>query len=192
MKRFVFILLSTLILSCAQSPKMQYKFGDKEQTIACSNQNNALLNEALHSFENDLQNYKKTDRTTLISAYGQFMYKGIQGSAAYQEIANDHSLAIRDQLLEEGILITNGPKSNLNYKHPAVQCLVDNIEDGDVQKTIKALLDTNSMDPTLFNSRLRNFGPKAQKNRNQALYIALDAYYQNLVGITLEQSLSNE
>lgn len=192
MKPFVFILLSTLILSCSQSPKMQYKYGDKEQTIACSNQNNALLNEALHSFENDLQNYKKSDNTNLISAYGQFMFRGLQGSAAYKEIANDHSIAIRNLLLAEGILIYNGLKSNLNYKHPAVQCLVNSIEDTDLQKTIKALIDTNSMDPKLFTSRLRNFGRQAEKNRNQALFIALEAYYQNLVGITLEQSLPNE
>lgn len=192
MKPFVFSILLMSVISCTQPPKLTYKYSDKEQTIACPDQNNALLNEALHSFENDLQNYKKNDKTTLISAYGQFMFRGLQGSAAYQEIANDHSLAIRDQLLSEGILIPKGLKSNLNYKHPAVQCLVDNIEDRDLQKTIQALLDINNMDPRLFNSRLRNFGRQAEKNRNQALYIALDSYYQNLVGITLDTPVVNE
>lgn len=193
MKSFVFILLSTLILSCAQTPKMQYKHGDKEQSIACENQNNALLNEALHSFEEDLIQYKQGESPkSRIAAYGQFIYKGMLGTAAYKDIANDHSLAIRDQLLAENILITDGLKSNLNYAHPAVLCIIEKIEDPNLKITLNGLLETNSMDPSLFNGRLRNFGSRAKRNRYQATYIALDSYYQNLVGITLEENSTNE
>lgn len=193
MKPFVFILFSLIILSCGQTPKMQNKHGDKEQSITCENQNNPLLNEALYSFEEDLVQHNQLDEAkTLVAAYGQFMYKGMAGTASYKDIANKHSLAIRDELIAEGILITTGIKSNLNYAHPAVQCIINSIENTDLKATLNALIETNSMNPSLFNSRLRNFGGQAQKDRYQAAYIALDAYYQNLVGVSLDAETTNE
>lgn len=192
MKPFVFSILLISVISCTQKPKLTYKYSDKEQTITCPDQNNALLNEALHSFEQDIYNHSMSETKTVVTSYGQYMFKGIAGTAPYKEIVSGHSLAIRDQLLQENILIPNGVKSNLNYNHPAVQCIIDGIEDAAIKKTISSLLEVNSMDPTLFNSRLRNFGRQAEKNRNQALYIALDSYYQNLVGITLDTPEANE
>lgn len=192
MRPFFYVILGALIVSCSQKPSLEYKYSDKEQTINCQDQNNNLLNEALYSFEQDILDYSNKETKTLTTAYGQFLYKGVSGTASYSAIANDHSLAVRDQLLNEDILIANGIKSNLNYAHPAVQCILEGIEDVAIKKTINSLLEVNSMDPTLFNSRLRNFGSQSQRNRNQALYVALDSYYQNLVGITLEEPRSNE
>ena len=192
MRPFVFLILTALITSCAQKPSLAYKFNDKERTINCQDQNNALLNEALYNFEQDILDHSITENKTLTAAYGQYLYKGVSGTALYGEIASAHSLAIRDQLIKENIITPSGIKSNLNYSHPAVQCIIEGIEDPAIKKTIKSLLELNSMDPTMFNSRLRNFGRQSQKNRNQALYIALDSYYQNLVGVTLDESATNE
>lgn len=192
MKSLLLIFLAIVTLSCTQKTTMQFKYADKEQTINCDGQNNALLNEALHSFEQDLLDHVKTENKTLTTAYGQYLYQGMSGTALFNEIANDHSLAIRDQLLQENIITTDGVKSNLNYEHPAVKCIIEGIEDAGIKKTISALLEVNSMDPKLFNSRIRNFGRQSQSNRNQAMYIALDSYYQNLVGMTLEEPSPNE
>lgn len=192
MKPFVFSILLISIISCTQESELTYKYSDKEQIITCTDQNNTLLNEALYSFEQDLLDYSKAETKTLVSSYGQYLYKGMEGTALYKDIANEHSLAIRDALLKEDILVTNGVKSNLNYNHPAVQCVLNNIESNGIKKTISSLIEVGGMNPALFNSRLRNFGPQAQKSRNQALYIALDSYYQNLVGITLDAPVVNE
>ena len=39
------------------------------------------------------------------------------------------------------------------------------------------------MDPSLFDTRLVNKGPDLYTQRNLALYVALDAYYQNLADV---------
>ncbi len=193
MKPFIFILISTFILSCSQSPKLEYKYSDKDQTIACSDKSNALLNEALYSFEADLiKYYKKGVKDNLINSYSKFIAKGMGGVAPYQDITNAHSLAIRDALLAEGILITNGANSNLNYTHPTVQCIINNIENPKLKKNLNVLIETNTMNPKIFNSRPRKLGRKAEKHRYNALYIALDGYYQNLVGLSLKTETSDE
>lgn len=187
--KFIFCSLVVFcIYSCTMQPKLQYQFSDKEQSLSCDGENNGLLNEALHSFEKDILEHNPSEQKTQIAGYGQFMYKGMLGTAKYDKIASDHSLAIRDALISENILLINGGKSNLNYEHPAVQCVLSKIENKDLQRTINALLQTNSMDPSMFNSRLRNFGSRSGKNRYQAAYVALDAYYQNLIGVTLEKT----
>ena len=187
-----YILVLLCILSCNQQPKLEYTFSNKEQVIACNNANNTLLNEMLYSFEEDIMNHNPAESKTINTAYAQYIFKGMTGTSPYDKIINTHSLAVRDQLLAEGILITDGLKSNLNYEHPAVQCILNGIEDQGIKQTLNALIQTNSMNPALFNSRLRNFGRQADKNRYQAAYIALDSYYQNLVGLTLEEQTTNE
>jgi len=192
MRLIFFTIISLCVLSCSQQSKLNYKFSDQEQVIACDTENNALINEMLHSFESDIMNHNPTDQKTKATAYAQFIFKGMTGTSAYEKIVNTHSLDIRDQLLAQGILKTAGISSNLNYDHPVVQCIINGIEDSDLRRTLNALIETNSMNPALFNSRLRNFGRQADKNRYQAAYIALDSYYQNLVGLSLEAPATNE
>lgn len=186
MKITFYILVALFITSCNMQPSLEYQYSDKEQPISCDTQYNALLNEALHSFEADILKSSTGETKTQLTAYGQYIFKGMTGTARYEDLVSMHSLAIRDQLIAENIVITTGVKSNLNYEHPAVKCIINNVEDPDLKRTLNALLQTNSMDPAMFNSRLRNFGQKAGKSRYQALYIALDSYYQNLVGLTLD------
>lgn len=186
MRLIAFLFLVVICIGCNQKPKLNFQFADLTQNISCTSTNDALLNEALHSFEQDIfvkyDSVKKLHRT----AYARFITRGILGSEDYNALASVHSLEIRDALLEAGILITNGTKSNLNYTHPDVQCIINNMKDTALKTTINALIETNSMDPTLFDSRLRNIGSSIANKPYQATYIALDAYYQNLVNITLD------
>lgn len=185
MKFFVFS-VSILILSCSQTPQIQYKYSDKEQPVTCSDKNDALLNEALHSFEDDISKYNTRPTKTRITAYEKYIYKGMLGTIAYKDIVNEHSLVIRDQLIEAGIINKNKQGSNLNYNHTAVQCIINNIESPDKKRVINALIQANSMNPTLLSSKFRGFGSYADKKRYEATYIALDSYYQNLVDIEKE------
>lgn len=176
------LLLIVTIASCDQTPKFDYKYEDELQTLSCEGVDNTLLNEVLHTFEADLRyGYNGyAEGKTLSTLYGQFLYTGFSGTAAYATFASPHAIELKGALIDEGIIITNGVKSNLNYNHPTVQCIIDKIEDKDLARTIKALVDTNSMDPKLFNNRMINFGLDADKNRYEALYVALDAYFQKL------------
>ncbi|WP_147448314.1 hypothetical protein [Dokdonia sinensis] len=187
MRILLFLCATFLATSCEtgkKTPALEYKYADKEQSINCTGQKNALLNEALYSFEQDItRNYDpETQRTTV--AYARFIVPGLSGTAEFNRLPSDHSKAILEKLKEEKIIVMNlEGKSNLNYDHPAVTCLLDNLEDGAIMKTLKALIETGSMDPKLMDTRMRNKGRDLDRQRNLALYVALDAYYQNLANI---------
>ncbi len=188
---FLIITLS----SCEQKATFNFKHSEKEQVIQCDSALNALLNEALYVFESDIQEAYKEDIGNQVNVgYARFLYVGFAGTAEYDRVASQSALEVHKALMEQNILIKNGFKSNLNYKHPAVQCIINNIEDVDLANTIKALVDTNTMDPKLFATRMRNYGRNAIKNRYAAMYIALDTYYQQLDGVVLavEPEVVNE
>ena len=184
MKKIVFLILTAiLITSCRQEAKFDFKFSNKEQVISCSGNNNALLNEALYSFENNLYTKYDSINNSNVKAYGAFIYRGMDGSAKYESIMTANTYPIVKMLIEENILIKDKAPSHLNYDHPAVQCIVDNINDEELRIAIKALVDSKTMNPKLFTSRFRNFGRNADRDRHLALFIGLEGYYQQIVNI---------
>lgn len=189
MKKIVFLIIATTtIISCNQKATFDFKFADQEQVISCAETQDALLNEALYSFENDLITKYDSINKSKIKGYGAFVYRGMDGSANYEEIISENTRPIIDALIAENILIENKTPSRLNYEHPTVRCIINNIKDEDLKRTVNALIDTKTMNPKLFNSRFRNFGRNADKDRYLALYIALDGYYQQILNLTPQES----
>lgn len=191
-----FSLLVTLIFilffSCEKKVVLNLKHTNREPVINCSGEKNELLNEVLYQFEEDITKAYEPEALITTTAYGRFLYSGFTGNAEYTRVASNHALEIRKALIVEGIIIDEGGKSNLNYKHPLMGCILSNMEDKDLAQTIGALIETNSMDPKLFNSRMRNFGRDAKSQRYTALYVALDTYYQQLTMTTLPSQEINE
>ncbi len=189
MKKIVFLVIAIIaIVSCHQKAPFDYKFADQAQVIACDETQDALLNEALYSFENDLVMKYDSINKSKIKGYGSFVYRGMDGSAKYEEIITENTHPIIDALIAENILIEHKTPSQLNYEHPTVKCIINNIKDEDLKRTMNALIDTKTMNPKLFNSRFRNFGRNSGKDRYLALYIALDGYYQQILNNTPQES----
>ncbi|AWH74044.1 hypothetical protein DCS32_07695 [Dokdonia sp. Dokd-P16] len=186
----VAIVIAFGVVSCEDQASLEYKHADKEQVINCENQNNALLNEALYQFEQDITNAYDPESQLINKAYANFLYAGFSGEAEYERIAIPHTLAIRKELVNAGFIKDGGFKSNLAYDN--VSCVLKNIEDPQLALMIQALVDSNTMDPKLFNSRMRNFAYKSQTDRYTALYVALDTYYQQLTMTELPIKESNE
>lgn len=194
MKSFSLICLLLILMSCQETKQkvtIDYKYSDVEQAIDCSPEINALLHEALLSFEDDImQHYDQESKRTYM-AYGKFLFPGLKGAAEYKRLASEHSKTILQALRSENIIINSGAKSNLNYSHPAVQCVIEGIEDNGIKNTIKALVDSNSMNPALFDTRMRNKGRALDKQRYLATYVALDAYYQYLANVEFTPASAN-
>ncbi|WP_405251345.1 hypothetical protein [Dokdonia sp. Asnod3-C12] len=186
----VAIIIAVGVVSCENQASLEYKHADKEQVINCENENNALLNEALYQFEQDITNAYDPESQLINKAYANFLYAGFSGVAEYERLATSHTLAIRKELVKEGFIKDGGFKSNLVYDN--ILCVLKNIEDPQLALMIEALVDSNTMDPKLFNSRMRNFAYKSQSDRYTALYVALDTYYQQLTMTELPIKESNE
>ncbi|WP_396597890.1 hypothetical protein [Dokdonia sp. R86516] len=178
------------VVSCENEASLEFKHADKEQVINCVNANNTLLNEALYQFEQDITNAYDPESQLVNKAYANFLYVGFSGEAEYERLATPHTLAIRKELVKAGIIKDGGFKSNLAYSN--ISCILKNIEDPQLALMIEALVDSNTMDPKLFNSRMRNFAYKSQSDRYTALYVALDTYYQQLTMTELPIQESNE
>lgn len=193
MKTISCICLLLLIVSCKPSTNkvtIDYKYSEVEQAVDCGAENNALLHEALLSFEDDIMRNYDPENKRRYNAYGKYLFPGLKGAAEYAKLPSEHSKKILEALKSENIIISGGKQSNLNYEHPAVQCVIEGIEDNGIKRTIKALTESNSMNPALFDTRMRNKGRALDRQRHLAMYVALDGYYQYLANVEFTPTTS--
>jgi hypothetical protein len=184
--------LFTLILfNCKNDTALsEYKYSDKPIVLNCNNLNSKLYNEALYSFENDILNYYGgiSTKKSLLRAYSQFIRYAVYDRVNYSELMSEHSLKVFEALKNDKTLWdVNNSKSHLNYSSPLFKCIAENITDQDLQKTLNALLTTNSMSPKLFGAPLLTRYKGAETDKALASYIAFDLYYSKFFDIDLSK-----
>ena len=196
-KVFVLLVLVIFIAGCGES--ITYKYQNNELNMAYQGEDTNLLKEALYSFENDIAVYYENEEYSLGPSvnveygYASFIYPSASGTADFKKIASPHTTKIVELLKkEESLWNKNGKDSKLNYNHELVKCLINNIQNAEIKERIETLLDANYFSPTIMTEFYRvNIGD-ALTDKNFALFIALETYYQNLLEIDFSSETKNE
>ena len=164
-----------------------YKFAEKGSVIMCDQQNNALINEALFSFEADITAfYKQNGRENIANAYGQFLRAATINRVKYEDIVSPHTVKVFQALKNENDLWdANNTNSHLNYKGELLACISSNLKDKKLKTTYDALVQTNSMTPALFGTPIARNYRVATSDKYLATYVALDLYYAKLFDVDL-------
>lgn len=173
------------LIGCTSS--INYKYQNKPKAVGCDGANSDLLHEALYSFEDDIETYynvrKFTPGTSISIQYGyaNYVYLGARGEADFEGIVSKHSRDIYEALKSEtDLFIQSKGAVQLDYKHPFVKCLIENIQNDDIKSTMESLILTNSMSSEIMSSPIRINSRDAISDKNFAMYLALDAFYKFL------------
>ena len=180
----ILIAISITILSCKEP--IEYQFIDSPETIKCEGLDYNLAHEAYYSFRQDIATYVKDlhigyDYLNYKESLGYYIYRGAQGNFDYKEVASTHTIKLLKLLKENADLWdTTNAKSNINYHSEFITCLVQNIKNKEVKKTMTSLIESNSMSPSIFaeNYRLNFFD--CYDDNHFGMLIAFDTYYQYL------------
>lgn len=200
MKNYIKIFTVALVLITFTNCKnndvklSEYKYADKTFNVACTQIDTTLIKEAVLSFEDDISTeFARNGQPNLSQAYSRIVNLGIYGRAKYRDMVSDHTKEIFDALkADTDLWTTNGDKTTLNYSHPFVKCLAENINDKDIKTTFNALLSTNSMRPDIFAESFRRKSSLALRDKYLATYIALDMYYAKLFNVDFSQPKSTK
>ena len=122
----ILFLVALTIVSCKKEvPFKDFKFSEKGIVVHCENQNNALLSEAIFSFENDIVNYyAQVGKTSLATAYFQFIKSATSIELNYADIVSPHSVKIFEALKnEDDLWDAENPYSYINYKGETLSCI---------------------------------------------------------------------
>lgn len=185
---FILLLAVLTVISCKKENTFtDYKFAEKDPIITCENQNNALLTEALLSFENDISiYYADLTKNDLAKAYSIFLSSAPVNTLNYQKVVSPHSIKVFEALKNEaGLWDANNLNSHLNYKGDLLTCIVDNFRDKKLKTTYNALVTTNSMKPALLVSPVARNYRSIVFDKYLSTYIALDLYYAKFFDIDL-------
>ncbi|MCL5129906.1 MULTISPECIES: hypothetical protein [unclassified Algibacter] len=184
----ILLLVALTAVSCKKENTFNdYKFAEKGNVINCENQNTALINEALFSFEDDIASfYAKNGQKNMTTSYSQFLRNATINRVKYADVVSPHTVKVFEALKNEGSLWdANNPDSHLNYKSDLINCIASNLKDKNLKTTFDALVTTNSMKPQLFVTPIARNYRAAISDKYLATYIALDLYYAKLFDIDL-------
>lgn len=189
--QFFKLLAITLLISstsCKKEATIDYKYADSPKVLACDFEKTQLYNEAVYSFENDIAAFYDKQNKAVTRAYGQFTSNALNGRLKVEDIASEHSLDIAKALKTDASLWSvNGTNTTLNYSHPIVDCIVNNIKDNGLKTTFNALLSTNSMRPNLILTPLKNSSARLQSDGSLKTFVALEFYYSKLLNVDVSQ-----
>jgi hypothetical protein len=184
----ILILIALTATSCKEENTFKdYKFAEKGNVVTCEIQDISLINEALFSFENDIELfYARNGQKSMTTSYSQFLRNAIVNRVKFTDIISPHTVQVFQALKNvDGLWDANNPDSHLNYNGPLLQCIASNIKDQKLKTTFNALVATNSMKPELFASPIvRNYRAPIS-DKYLATYVALDLFYAKLFDVDL-------
>ncbi len=190
----LFVFLITIIAMASCSKPFPYKYQEKEQSIKCANIDSQIIHEALYSFKEDISRYylreiQEKDYLNFSYSYAQYIYRGTKGDVNYIEIASPHTIKVFDELVkEEGLFVKREGKSNLNYNHDFVICLINNFENKEMKNKILNLIEVDYLSPEVMAENYRIATTDADTDPNFLMFIALDTYYQRFLDLDFTET----
>lgn len=172
-----------------------YKYADKGIVLNCDGMDSKLINEALFAFEDDISTFygKTSPNPSLQLAYAQFMREALSDRAKFSEILTPHTVEVFNVLKTKNDLWSmNSTASYLNYNSAFFNCIANNIQDKNLNTTLHALIETNSMNPKLFGAPLSSRYRTALNDKYLAAYFAFDLFYAKLFEVDLTQVKERE
>lgn len=193
--KFILVLIGITVLTGCEKD-LAYQFQDKPQKVDCPGLDKSLMHEALYSFQEDIgahynryTDHKKGSSLYYMEGYAQYVYFGFSGTAPYDEIVSDHSLAILERLRKESDLWTlKQGMYQLNYHSDYVKCLFNSIQDDELRTKIISLKEVNYLTPQIIAETMRVQVILVVQDPYLAMYMALDAYYQPLMNRKFSKS----
>ena len=180
---FLLVVITLLFNSCKQQ-KLEYLYSDKDDLVACSSGGDMeLIKEAVYTFEDYISKHYTFLGNTVAEGYNNYLKLLINNRPPAKEFFNDHLKEVVNVLKNDKDLWTSkGTRLRLNYHNELVNCIIENIQDQEMNTTIDVLsssgtLTTEVLGPVLYTKRHL----MAKKDRALATYVALDMFYTKLI-----------
>lgn len=186
-KTFIYLAIICLFVGC-QNDTLVYKYQDYPDVLPnCEVPNQALLKEAIYSFENDLFDYIfDKERIQIAKAYAKFIGPAVKGEQDYDRVVSTHSLRVFEELKKEGYLWdTEGRFSNVNYNTELFNCIAENIQYSEVRVPMMNLLKVNSMRSDLVLNTAARRQSAITSDVYMKTFIALELYYGKFFGMEI-------
>ncbi len=187
--RFIYFVICLTLVNCKNpQTEIELKHSDKPAIVNCNTLDTKLFNEALYNFEEIITEYYVTNNPNPNYAYRMFLNESTNNKTNYNNLSNEHSLAIFEALKQiDGLWIVKNNTISLNYNHDIFQCIGDNIKDVDLKTTYNALLSTNSMSIRMLKDVLISKSSRLNSDKYLATYVALELFYSKLSNVDLSK-----
>ena len=170
-------------MSCTKQSDLTFKYQDNDDLFSCETVDMDLIKEAKYAFEDYIEKHYSFQNPKSVDQ-GYFYYWEIAKSPTIPavEFVNSHVIKIRDELKKiKNLWRINGDIATLNYAHPLVKCLGNNIINQELNKTFNTLIESNTFKERVFLSLLKREPSTIKKDIGLSTYLALDTFYARIL-----------
>ncbi|MBE9490205.1 MAG: hypothetical protein IMY67_07940 [Bacteroidetes bacterium] len=192
-KNILYIFTCLLFTGCNKEAKLQYKYTDQDDLFSCSSTNMELIKESVYAFEDYLKEYysfkgPKSVETGLMNYWRTAMTKRLPAI----EYINPHIIKVRDALKkEENLWITKNNFTTLNYNHPILKCISNEIKDPEVKKLFDFLIESKTFKTKVFLASMTMNDKRVKDDKGFETYLALDTFYARILNVNFNDLEEN-
>ena len=193
-KIILYIFTLILFIGCNNEAKLQYKYTDHDDLFTCSSLNMELVKEGLYAFEDYLiEYYSFKGPKNIESGLMNYWRTAITKRLPAIEKINPHIIKVRDALKkEENLWVTKNNFTKLNYNHPIIQCINEEIKDPDIKKLFDFLVESKTFKTKVFLASMTMNDKRVKGDKAFETYLMLDTFYARILNVNfndLEESI---
>ncbi len=196
MKRILISILTILLfISCNKEPKFEYKYANNDHLFKCSSIDMELIKEAVYAFEEySKEYYSFREPKSVQQGYLFYWDVSISNRLPAIEYINPHIIKIRDVLKDEKDLwVIKNNETILNFNHPILTCISEQMVNPEVKKLFKLLIDTKTFKSEVFLASLKKGDERIKDDKAFNTYLILDTFYARILNVdfnNLEASIN--
>jgi hypothetical protein len=177
--------VALLFSGCKNEPKIDYQYQLEDDLFECDAVDMNLIKEAVYAFEDYIKNhYTYTNPKSVDQGYYYYWEIALNGRIPAVEFISPHILEIRDQLKKiDGLWVTNGETTTLNYNHPLIKCISDHLKDPQMKQTFDVLIQSHTFKENVFLASIKRISESLGNDAALDTYLALDTFYARILNL---------
>lgn len=174
-----------MLFSCTQEIDPKFKYTEEKDLFRCSSADDALVKEAVYTFENFIATtYAYKSDYNIKMGYYNYLEKVENNLLPMVEKFDDHMIYIISKLKAQPELwIKNNSRTTVNFNSDLFECIADNIQDEQTKTILQTLVDSNTFKPEIFAPTIESNYNEYDQDRALVAYIALDMFYASVMDL---------
>jgi len=192
MKKVIVFGLLFISFACDQKPKIEFQYSNQPDLFLCSDADMDLVKEAVYVFEDYIKsNYSflSKDRP---EGYHNYIRLLLDDRSPAREFFNDYLKSFTKYIKEQDELWTEKDGLlKLDYNHPLVTCIINNIQDEQLKNTIDAMITSNTVRPEVIGPLMFRNKHLMVEDRALATYLIFETFYPKLFYMDSPEFIEN-
>lgn len=191
-KSVIYFVVLLLLNGCDSVKKPEYRFQNEKNLFLCNGTDMETVKEAVYVFEDYITEHYAFLSKTVGEGYHNYIKLLLDDRSPASEFFSEYLIEFKDYLkTRDEFWVEKNGQLRLNYDNELVSCIINNIQDEQIRKTIDALVSSNTARPELLGPVLYRNRTMMTEDRALATYVVFETFFPKLFYMDSPEFISN-